>query len=148
MCRDYPCNEYTFRCSYGGCVHREVVCDGVKDCADATDEDPNLCAAINCEDDRCTQRKCRLVDRWLPLVMTCKDRFLFIYQHLFIISYLRRDDEFTCENNGQCLPTAKICDGTRHCADASDENAEMCKAREYVLSECDSVDQLFFFISK
>jgi hypothetical protein len=61
MCRDYPCPEYTFRCLYGGCIHQEVVCDGIKDCIDATDEDPDLCAAMNCEGKKCSQYKCRLI---------------------------------------------------------------------------------------
>lgn len=50
---------------------------------------------------------------------------------LFIF-YLRRDEEFLCENRQQCLSIAKICDGIRHCADASDESSKMCKIREYV----------------
>lgn len=62
VCREYTCPEHTFRCSYGGCVHQEVVCDGVKDCVDGTDEDSSTCAAVDCEDQECSQYKCQLVD--------------------------------------------------------------------------------------
>ncbi|XP_071564263.1 modular serine protease-like [Temnothorax nylanderi] len=99
VCREYTCPEHTFRCAYGGCVHQEVVCDGVKDCVDGTDEDSSTCAAVDCEDQECSQYECR-------------------------------DQEFACENRRQCLPIAKVCDGTRHCADASDESAKLCEARE------------------
>lgn len=61
-CHEYPCPEYTFRCLYGGCIQQEVICDGVKDCIDGTDEDTSMCAVINCEGDKCSQYKCRLVD--------------------------------------------------------------------------------------
>lgn len=43
-------------------MHQEMVCDGVKDCVDGTDEYPSMCAAINCEGEDCARYKCRLVD--------------------------------------------------------------------------------------
>jgi len=49
------------------------------------------------------------------------------------ILYFRRDEAFACKNGWQCLPITKVCDGARHCLDASDESTEMCNAREYVL---------------
>lgn len=33
------CQKYTFRCNYGACVSKESKCDGVKQCADGSDEE-------------------------------------------------------------------------------------------------------------
>lgn len=56
----------------------------------------------------------------------------YMYQKSNFVLYLCRDEEFACKNRQQCLPITKMCDGIRHCADASDENSKMCKIREYV----------------
>lgn len=109
-------------------MHQEVVCDGVKDCVDGTDEDSRSCVAVDCEDQECSQ--CRF-DRSIYLSLT-DDRWL----KFKIFSPCFRDQEFACENGRQCLPLAKACDGTRHCADASDESAKLCEAREYVRFAC------------
>ncbi|XP_015191015.1 PREDICTED: uncharacterized protein LOC107074068 [Polistes dominula] len=99
ICREYSCPDYTYRCSYGGCVYQEVLCDGIKDCFDGSDEDTSMCRAINCSGIECLQHECG-------------------------------QNEFACENERQCVPINKICDGIRHCRDASDENSEMCTKQE------------------
>lgn len=33
------CPDITFRCRYGACLHKNVICDGVIDCIDGSDED-------------------------------------------------------------------------------------------------------------
>lgn len=58
---------------------------------------------------------------------------LYIDIRFQIIYFLHRDGEFTCKNRVQCLPIIKVCDGIRHCRDASDESEETCKPREYVI---------------
>ncbi|KAI4480244.1 hypothetical protein M0804_010242 [Polistes exclamans] len=100
ICREYSCPDNTYRCSYGGCVYQEVLCDGIKDCYDGSDEDTSMCSTINCTGIECFQRD------------EC------------------RKDEFTCDNERQCVPINKICDGIRHCRDGSDENSEMCMKQE------------------
>lgn len=66
------------------------------------------------------------------IYISLKNTFVAHRDWNFIL-YFRRDEEFACKNGGQCLPITKICDGARHCLDASDESTEMCHAREYVL---------------
>ena len=61
LCKEYPCPTHAYSCSYGGCIHQEVLCDGVKDCVDGTDEDLNICAAINCIGDECSKFACRYI---------------------------------------------------------------------------------------
>lgn len=61
LCREYSCPDHTYRCSYGGCVHQEVLCDGIKDCFDGTDEDPSICGAINCDGIECPRYECRSI---------------------------------------------------------------------------------------
>lgn len=68
ICHGYPCPEYMFRCSYGGCIHQELVCDGVKDCVDGADEDSSICQATDCEEKECEQYKCRLV-QWYIIIL-------------------------------------------------------------------------------
>ena len=41
---DCTCDERSqFSCNVGGCVHKDVVCDGVSDCSDASDESYEVC---------------------------------------------------------------------------------------------------------
>ncbi|XP_011502562.1 PREDICTED: prolow-density lipoprotein receptor-related protein 1-like [Ceratosolen solmsi marchali] len=98
ICQNYVCPNHTFKCSYGGCIHDEIVCDGIKDCIDGKDEAKDLCTALNCKNDDCRK-------------YTCKN------------------DEFSCENTGQCIPMNKVCDGTHQCQDATDEKSDICKNR-------------------
>lgn len=32
------CQKYTFQCKYGACVSKESRCDGIRQCADGSDE--------------------------------------------------------------------------------------------------------------
>lgn len=58
--------------------------------------------------------------------------FLDLFLNFFILPILSfRQDEFACKNDRQCIPITKVCDGVRHCRDASDENSEICIQREY-----------------
>lgn len=43
---DYTCDVHEFRCGDGLCVKKERLCDGIRHCADGTDE-----LDKNCNDD-------------------------------------------------------------------------------------------------
>lgn len=38
-----PAEDRTFRCDYGGCLHPSLVCNGIKNCNDLSDENPEMC---------------------------------------------------------------------------------------------------------
>lgn len=37
--------QTVFRCNYGACIDRDLKCNGVVNCADGSDEDPQLCSS-------------------------------------------------------------------------------------------------------
>lgn len=42
-CASFPCPNYAYQCAYGGCVDGDALCNDVVDCADQSDELPDLC---------------------------------------------------------------------------------------------------------
>lgn len=41
------CPAFNFRCAYGACIEESLRCNGVRNCADGSDEDQDLCRGGN-----------------------------------------------------------------------------------------------------
>lgn len=73
------------------------MCNGVQDCVDNSDETQPQCTR-NTTDNQ-TER---------PVQKHCTK------------------DQFQCENGIECIDNIDVCDGTRNCADGSDEVSTLC----------------------
>ncbi|CAL1673906.1 unnamed protein product [Lasius platythorax] len=90
------CPDYAFRCKYGACINGDSVCNGIQDCVDNSDETQPQCRRTSENNTQDTARPA-----------------------------LCRASQFTCDN-GQCIQSTDVCDGTRDCADGSDETSARC----------------------
>ncbi|MBN3321672.1 ST14 protein, partial [Atractosteus spatula] len=107
--QDSPCPKQ-FQCSNGRCVPLKKLCDGVKDCADGSDE--AKCAACGPGEVNCGNGQCR------PHVSLCGGQS----------SCGDSSEEVDCAGdcflhcpNGICIPQSSVCDGIIDCKDRSDE---------------------------
>ncbi|XP_014478926.1 PREDICTED: sortilin-related receptor-like [Dinoponera quadriceps] len=136
------CSDREFQCStpHRECIPLREVCNGREDCSDGSDENATTCREYLCPEYtfRCSYGGCVHQETICDGVKDCADGTDEDSSMCAAINcegeecarYKCRDEEFTCESGGQCLPMVKVCDGTRQCRDGSDESAGMCKARE------------------
>jgi hypothetical protein len=87
-------NADTFRCFDGGCIHQAGRCNGVSNCADASDEE-------GCDADDL------FVPAYVGKQFTCPADF-------------HDDVHFRCANS-ECIEKVGLCNGEPNCADGSDE---------------------------
>ena len=85
------CSSEQFQCSDGGCIPLAFQCSNIADCMDGLDE-------VDCS--------------WTCTHMPCTKCLL---PHCHCIN-----DFYQCESGG-CIPVDAVCDGTKNCADDSDE---------------------------
>ncbi|OQV24645.1 hypothetical protein BV898_01704 [Hypsibius exemplaris] len=148
---ELDCNElYTFRCGHNQClpipdwcIPETLVCNGVPDCEDLSDEYFCRCNAeqIRCTDGICKNRTeiCRGADSCItdtpePLHCNCLDD---LPPHKFCDGFpdcadnldeiecsttCDGNDQFSCWRSGYgCVHKTSICDGIRDCANGEDE---------------------------
>ena len=86
------CPTFSFKCENGNCILAHYECNGVKDCADGSDEEACtlVCDSENCFSS-CSKPKCR-----------CTQLF------------------YQCSSGG-CIPFSHLCDGISHCPYNEDE---------------------------
>lgn len=107
-----------FRCPDGMCLPRHMLCDGVQDCQDGSDEMKNHCESIsstcNAGWHRCSSGQCVNPSWVCNAERDCEDG----------------SDETNCQNktcpgflckNGQCVDRTWRCDAGKDCEDGSDE---------------------------
>ncbi|XP_033322344.2 serine protease nudel [Megalopta genalis] len=115
-----------FRCHIGQCISGSRVCDGIPDCRDQTDEDPEYCRQIreHCDNDvqgcnclkselRCRNGKCVDKSAFCDGISDCNDAS-------------DEPDICTCAEYLRLTRPERLCDGVRHCLDKTDESPEIC----------------------
>ena len=127
---DHPCEKCrhhainikceTHRCQLGKCLEKHQLCDGKKDCHDASDEHEEVCSKIpedlkHCTSSqyRCNNGKCIEKSKFCNHMNDCGDES-------------DEPSECTCFNYLKATDSNKICDGIRHCWDKTDENPVYC----------------------
>ncbi|XP_071556851.1 modular serine protease [Temnothorax nylanderi] len=133
------CGLQKFRCRNGDCIASDLLCDGKTDCRDLSDETEAECKRpeILCPNYafRCNYGGC--IDRDLVCngVPNCADNSDETQPQCLNTTNGQterpgrrcRENEFKCDN-GQCISSTAVCDGTRNCADGSDETSKLCQS--------------------
>ncbi|KAA0703655.1 Histone-lysine N-methyltransferase PRDM9 [Triplophysa tibetana] len=92
------------------CIPESFLCDGEKDCMDATDEEN--CNQFHCAHGRMCIEKIQVCDG----TPQCQDRSdetdCFTRSH---------ECKHRCDNKTLCIPESFLCDGEKDCLDATDE---------------------------
>jgi hypothetical protein len=67
------CADTEFTCGNGACIGNAQICDGMPQCADASDEDPGICGAPGCAPDEftCADSTCISVDQTCDGIPDC-----------------------------------------------------------------------------
>ena len=126
------CSESEFRChSDGRCLRKTVVCDGIAQCSDHSDEDPKLCnsSAFTCPNP--THFRCSSTTSCFPRDWMCDGER----------DCVDASDESNCQEyvhrcsqherrcgDGVCIPRSWWCDGVSDCLDKSDEVPHVCNS--------------------
>ncbi|XP_075221411.1 modular serine protease-like [Lycorma delicatula] len=133
-----------FICRNGQVIKQDYICNGKKDCDDASDELQATCLIHNvtCSKNefRCAYGACIDVDKKCDGITDCADNsdelrvctssFIFDEDNTELIIFLQdfkvcNKDEFQCDN-GNCIRIDAVCDGFSDCSDKSDETVDEC----------------------
>lgn len=99
-----------FKCDGSRCFRRSVLCDGIIQCADETDEASERCGPVICNED---QFQCKESHRCIPRTWVCdghKDCSDDSDEH----EDCGECSEFLCKNS-QCIPMDQLCNGDDNC---------------------------------
>ncbi|XP_068910164.1 modular serine protease-like isoform X2 [Tenebrio molitor] len=129
------CPLDNFRCYYGACISNKFKCDGIKQCADGSDESQCGRKAGSCEinEYKCSTGECIPLEKLCDGNADCKEN---------------SDETNICDKVtacppsthrckvGSCVYLSQRCDGRRDCIDGSDESELLCKNLECREGEC------------
>lgn len=127
-----------FQCHDGECILGTLLCDGKAHCTDLSDESEVECKRpeILCPDYafRCKYGACVNGDATCNGIKDCFDNSDETLPQCIIsvnnqttrpVSAYCKANQFTCDN-GQCIYSTDVCDGTPDCTDGSDEVFAKC----------------------
>lgn len=144
------CDEETaFTCKNGKCIRRSLVCDGLDDCGDKSDEANCDCTDMKQREDA---MQCKVYARGgmpkcIPLTRRCdgyedcpdgedeKD-----------CEKCKNPNAIFCEPSKNCLSSAKRCDGITDCPNGKDERrctCAECEMHGYPMYMCANVARCF-----
>ncbi|RZB39248.1 Trypsin, Ldl recept a, and/or Sushi domain containing protein, partial [Asbolus verrucosus] len=130
------CPPDKFRCHYGACISKNLKCDGVAHCADASDENQCGRKSGSCDENeyKCASGECISLKQICDSKKDCKDN---------------SDEEDVCEKIaicpsnthrckvGGCIYLSQRCDGHKDCIDGSDESEQLCTNLNCIEKGCD-----------
>nr|XP_032826857.1 very low-density lipoprotein receptor-like isoform X1 [Petromyzon marinus] len=121
------CEPGQFQCGTKDCIAASNVCDGVAHCRDGSDEHSEKCGVNEClvKNGGCTSI-CR--DLLIGYECACQPGFKLMPSGNCIAEDCE-PDQFVCGSK-ECIDPAKVCDGTSHCRDGSDEPSSQCGVNE------------------
>ncbi|XP_017067464.1 basement membrane-specific heparan sulfate proteoglycan core protein isoform X4 [Drosophila eugracilis] len=143
------CLDSQYQCGDGSCISGYKHCNGINDCADASDEynciytygdtydDPDNNPLNECDilEFECDYSQCLPLEKKCDGYADCED----LSDELECQSYTDHclESEFECD--GYCLPRDQLCNGVTTCQDGSDErNCTFCREDAYLCNtgEC------------
>ncbi|XP_031342212.1 basement membrane-specific heparan sulfate proteoglycan core protein isoform X8 [Photinus pyralis] len=115
------CELHEATCSNGDCIAKHLVCNGVFDCKDGSDE--TRCSSHGCEPNefKCNNKKCVLKTWRCDGDDDCGDGTDEASCATNPPGSPCQHHEFACHAGNQCIPKSYHCDHERDCADGSDE---------------------------
>jgi len=131
------CTENEFKCKANNiCIPKKDVCNGAKNCIDASDEDPELCkrSNITCPGFLCHNKKCLELPKFIcDGTDDCGDGS---DEEHCRKSCETKDEKFLCTSGDQCIDLINMCDGKADCSDASDEGDKCHEEKENFTTDC------------
>ena len=109
------CGDALFQCLHSGCISPDVVCDGVPNCPDGSDE--MFCPHVVCVagERMCADgRWCVPLHLWFDGVEHCPDASDELPDQ-------NCPKGFQCTTSVECIPSTRLNDGIPDCLDSSDE---------------------------
>lgn len=110
----------THRCSLGNCLSPRLLCNGINDCRNGSDENEEICK-------KAKMHKNCAVNEFQCKNGQCVDKSAFCNRHVDCGGDKSDEPlECTCFDFLRITDPSKICDGIINCWDKSDENAIFC----------------------